>query len=68
MRKNGLKIVGIVGCIIYLLNPGMGFIEILPDNLPFVGNLDEGAVGSALILLIQSLRETNREKKSDASE
>ena len=26
----------------YLLNPTMGVFEILPDNLPFVGNLDEG--------------------------
>lgn len=29
--------------VIYLLNPTAGFIEVLPDNLPFVGNLDEGA-------------------------
>lgn len=26
---------------IYLFNPGAGFIEILPDNIPLVGNLDE---------------------------
>ncbi len=29
--------------LVYLLNPGAGFIELLPDNLPLVGNLDEGA-------------------------
>ncbi|HZU87070.1 MAG TPA: hypothetical protein VFF78_06280 [Anaerolineaceae bacterium] len=27
---------------IYLLNPTLGFFEFLPDNLPFIGNLDEG--------------------------
>ncbi len=28
--------------LIYILNPTMGLIEFLPDNLPIVGNLDEG--------------------------
>jgi hypothetical protein len=34
--------------IIYLLNPTLGIFELLPDNLPLVGNLDEG-VASMLI-------------------
>ena len=29
--------------LIYILNPGAGVIELIPDNLPIVGNLDEGA-------------------------
>ncbi|NPV55364.1 MAG: DUF1232 domain-containing protein [Anaerolineae bacterium] len=29
--------------VIYLLNPTAGIIELLPDNLPIVGNLDEAA-------------------------
>jgi uncharacterized membrane protein YkvA (DUF1232 family) len=29
--------------LVYILNPGAGFIELIPDNLPIVGNLDEGA-------------------------
>ncbi|HEX8295617.1 MAG TPA: hypothetical protein VF593_04920 [Chthoniobacteraceae bacterium] len=33
----------------YLINPGAGFIELLPDNLPFIGNLDE-ATATALLL------------------
>jgi len=33
---------------IYLLNPTAGIIEILPDNLPLVGNIDEGAAALAL--------------------
>jgi len=28
--------------VIYILNPGSGVIELLPDNLPVIGNLDEG--------------------------
>jgi uncharacterized membrane protein YkvA (DUF1232 family) len=29
--------------IVYLLNPTSGIIELIPDNLPLVGNLDEAA-------------------------
>ena len=28
--------------IIYILNPGAGIFELIPDNIPLVGNLDEG--------------------------
>lgn len=33
---------------IYILNPTAGVIEFLPDNLPFVGNLDEGVAFTLL--------------------
>ena len=36
--------------LLYLLNPGMGFIEVIQDYIPFAGNLDEG--GAALLLLM----------------
>jgi len=39
--------------VLYLLNPGAGIFEILPDNLPLVGNLDEAA---AVALLLMCLR------------
>jgi uncharacterized membrane protein YkvA (DUF1232 family) len=29
--------------LVYILNPTAGLLELLPDNLPIVGNLDEGA-------------------------
>lgn len=29
--------------LLYILNPTLGVIELLPDNLPLIGNLDEGA-------------------------
>ncbi|MCC7129129.1 MAG: DUF1232 domain-containing protein [Anaerolineae bacterium] len=28
--------------LIYVLNPTLGIIELIPDNLPIIGNLDEG--------------------------
>ncbi|MBN1889772.1 MAG: DUF1232 domain-containing protein [Thermoflexales bacterium] len=33
---------------LYILNPTAGFIEFIPDNLPLIGNLDEGAAFLAL--------------------
>jgi len=32
----------------YILNPTAGVIEVIPDNLPFVGNLDEGVAFTML--------------------
>lgn len=29
--------------LVYVLNPTLGLLEFIPDNLPFIGNLDEGA-------------------------
>lgn len=39
--------------LLYLLNIGVGVIELIPDNLPLVGNLDEGG---ATVLLLLCLR------------
>ena len=33
---------------VYLLNPSLGLFELLPDNLPLIGNIDEGAAALAL--------------------
>ena len=33
---------------VYLLNPTFGLFEILPDNLPWIGNIDEGAAALTL--------------------
>ena len=35
----GLAVLGLI----YVLNPTFGVFEFVPDNLPLVGNLDEGA-------------------------
>jgi hypothetical protein len=36
-------------CGVYLANPTWGFLELIPDNLPFVGNLDEATATAILI-------------------
>ena len=40
---------------LYLLNPGFGIFEIIPDTLPIVGNLDEGAAAYVLFSTITYL-------------
>ena len=44
-------IVGAVGVIsaIYLFNPTAGLIELIPDNIPVIGNLDEAAAAAMVI-------------------
>ena len=46
-------IFGFLFGVIYILNPTAGFFEILPDNLPIIGNLDEA---SAVLLILACLR------------
>ena len=38
---------------IYLLNPTLGVFELLPDNIPFVGNMDEA---TATMVLLGAMR------------
>ncbi|HQW04767.1 MAG: DUF1232 domain-containing protein [Flavobacteriales bacterium] len=48
-------LVGMAGVLafLYLLNPTLGIFELIPDNVPFVGNLDEA---TATMVLIAALR------------
>ena len=46
--------------LIYVLNPTMGVFELLPDNLPIIGNLDEGL---AYLLLMYGIIELVEGKK-----
>ena len=41
MRRVGVGILALLSAL-YLLNPTLGVFELLPDNLPVVGNIDEG--------------------------
>jgi len=34
--------------LVYLLNPTWGLLELIPDNLPLIGNIDEGAAAIAV--------------------
>ena len=38
--------------LIYIINPGAGIIELIPDNIPVIGNLDEAA---ATVILLNCL-------------
>ena len=42
--------------IIYLLNPGLGVFEFLPDNIPFLGNVDETLAAYILFNAFQYFR------------
>ena len=44
-------LVGVLGAIsaVYILNPTAGIFEIIPDNIPVIGNLDEAAAAAILV-------------------
>ena len=52
--KIKLAIVGAIGVVsaLYLINPGFGLFEFIPDTIPFIGNLDEA---TATLLLLSAL-------------
>lgn len=47
--------IGLAGmlALLYLLNPTFGLFELLPDNIPFVGNVDEA---TATMVLLGAMR------------
>lgn len=45
---------------IYILNPTAGVIEFLPDNLPLIGNLDEGVAFTLLWYGLVEMFETKQ--------
>lgn len=52
MKKTAIFLLGTLA-LLYLLNPTAGIFELIPDNIPLVGNLDEAA---AVTLLLMCLR------------
>jgi uncharacterized membrane protein YkvA (DUF1232 family) len=42
--------------VLYIANPTGGLFELIPDNLPVVGNLDEAAATALLISLFRRWR------------
>ena len=52
MKKNGIILLGIFA-LIYLLNPTAGFFELIPDNIPLIGNLDEAAAVTILLMCLR---------------
>lgn len=53
--------------LVYLANPGAGVIELIPDNLPVIGNLDEAGAIALLVASFKGLRRLRRPSASDAS-
>ncbi|VAW86042.1 hypothetical protein MNBD_GAMMA18-563 [hydrothermal vent metagenome] len=53
MRKNILVVIVALLSVLYLLNPTAGVLELIPDNIPGIGNLDEA---TAVFLLISCFR------------
>jgi uncharacterized membrane protein YkvA (DUF1232 family) len=53
-KKTGAGAVAVLS-FLYLLNPTFGVFELLPDNIPGIGNLDEGTAGVLLLWAIQTL-------------
>jgi uncharacterized membrane protein YkvA (DUF1232 family) len=47
--KDLLVIVVAIIAVLYMINPTLGVFELIPDNLPVVGNIDEAAA-TAIIL------------------
>ncbi|MGK0388433.1 MAG: uncharacterized membrane protein YkvA (DUF1232 family) [Maribacter sp.] len=49
MGKKALAFIAASAAIVYILNPTFGVYELLPDNMPIVGNLDEATATAILI-------------------
>jgi len=54
--KSLLVILAGVLSLLYILNPGAGIFELIPDNIPVVGNLDEA---TAVLVLLSCFRYFN---------
>ncbi|MBN2790796.1 MAG: DUF1232 domain-containing protein [Candidatus Delongbacteria bacterium] len=50
-----LAIIGILFSLVYIINPTAGIFEILPDNIPFFGNIDEAGVTYFLFMCLRYL-------------
>ncbi|BDS06212.1 hypothetical protein NT6N_12520 [Oceaniferula spumae] len=73
--KSLLVLIAALLSAVYLINPGAGFIEFLPDNIPFIGNLDEATATAVLLACARYFgydlarffgRSKDEEKKDDA--
>jgi uncharacterized membrane protein YkvA (DUF1232 family) len=66
--KAALYLLGALASALYLLNPGAGVFELLPDNLPLVGNLDEAAFVALLLGSLRGLRKLRGERRLQRAE
>ena len=54
IKKFAALIIGLVS-LIYVFNPTAGILEIIPDNLLLVGNIDEAAATAIIIAALRVL-------------
>jgi uncharacterized membrane protein YkvA (DUF1232 family) len=52
MKKIAVFCLGLLSAL-YILNPGAGFFELIPDNIPLIGNLDEAAAVALLLMCLK---------------
>ena len=52
MKKPVVFCLGVLSAL-YILNPTAGLFELLPDNLPLIGNLDEAAAVALLLMCLK---------------
>jgi hypothetical protein len=56
VRRIG-AVLGVAIGVIYLINPTAGVLELIPDVVPFAGNLDEAGATALVMWGIQQLRQ-----------
>lgn len=52
MKKLLVALAGLVS-LIYLVNPTAGVLELIPDNMPIIGNLDEATAAAILLAALR---------------
>jgi len=63
--KKLASILGLIVGVIYILNPTFGVFELIPDNLPYIGNLDEA---SAVLLILACIKELKKKGDGEKEE
>jgi hypothetical protein len=54
MKRILILLAGLLSAI-YLFNPGAGIFELIPDNIPGIGNVDEGLAAYVLFSVVTYL-------------
>ncbi len=54
MKRILILLVGLLSAV-YLFNPGAGIFELIPDNIPGIGNVDEGLAAYVLFSVVSYL-------------
>ena len=62
-RKSVKWAVILLAAAAYLMNPGAGIFEFIPDNIPLIGNVDESL---AVLIALRALIELGIIKKESA--